>query len=79
MLTPPRCVQAQQCCEGGSLQTVINRAAYGTGKRHYAYTDALRWATQVAKALQYLHESRPQVIHRCAPHKEPIFSGTRPL
>ncbi len=26
--------------------------------------DALRWALQVAKALQYLHESRPAVIHR---------------
>jgi len=34
------------------------------GKRLYAFADALRWATQCAKALQYLHESQPQVLHR---------------
>lgn len=26
--------------------------------------DALRWALHVAQALQYLHESRPAVVHR---------------
>jgi hypothetical protein len=55
-------VQAQECCEGGSLNKVIAQAAYGgTGNRLYDYQDALRWMTQAAKALQYLHESNPQV------------------
>lgn len=34
------------------------------GKRLYSYEDALRWATQSARALQYMHEAKPQVLHR---------------
>lgn len=30
----------------------------------YSDADALRWALHVAQALQYLHESRPAVVHR---------------
>ena len=30
----------------------------------YTHTDALRWATQVAQGLAYLHERSPQIIHR---------------
>ena len=56
--------QAQEICTGGSLSMMISRAATLTTKRLYAYADALRWATQVARALQYLHESQPQVLHR---------------
>lgn len=57
-------MQVQQCCEGGSLADVLNRAAYASSKRHYSYGDALRWATQTAKALQYLHEAQPQIVYR---------------
>jgi serine/threonine protein kinase len=58
-------MQAQECCEGGSLADLLWRAAKsGAGKRLYNYGDALRWMSQTAKALQYLHESSPQVLHR---------------
>ena len=30
----------------------------------YTNADALRWATQVAQGLAYLHERSPQIIHR---------------
>ena len=30
----------------------------------YTHADALRWATQVAEGLAYLHERSPQIIHR---------------
>ena len=58
-------VQAQEVCEGGSVQGLIQKAAgTGLGKRLYSYMDAHRWVMQVAKALQYLHESHPQLLHR---------------
>lgn len=58
-------MQAQECCDGGSLMSLMMKAAgSGTGKRLYSYLDALRWVTQAAKAIQYLHDSRPQVMHR---------------
>lgn len=43
-------MQAQECCEGGSLRALIDSAAaswHPSGKRLYSYTDALRWCTQV--------------------------------
>eukprot|EP00892_Ulva_mutabilis_P009310 jgi/Ulvmu1/6751/UM030_0086.1 len=56
---------AQECCDGGSLMSLMIRAAgSGLGKRLYSYPDALRWVTQAAKAIAYLHESHPQVLHR---------------
>jgi serine/threonine protein kinase len=57
-------LQAQECCDGGSLRRLIERAATSTGRRLYLYADALRWCTQTAEALQYLHEANPQVVHR---------------
>ncbi len=30
----------------------------------YTHADALRWVTQVAEGLAYLHERSPQIIHR---------------
>jgi serine/threonine protein kinase len=59
-------LQAQEYCEGGSLLSLISRGgSFATGKRLYSYCDALRWMTQAAKALQYLHESNPQVLPLC--------------
>lgn len=60
-------VQAQECCEGGSLLDLITRgSSYSKGKRLYCYCDALRWMTQAAKALEYLHEGNPQVALHAA-------------
>ena len=30
----------------------------------YTHVEALRWATQVAEGLAYLHDRSPQIIHR---------------
>ena len=30
----------------------------------YTYSDALRWSTQIAEGLAYLHSCQPQIIHR---------------
>jgi serine/threonine protein kinase len=58
-------MQAQEYCEGGTLKMLIQRAAAtGVGKRLYSYGDAARWCSQTARALQYLHEANPQLLHR---------------
>ena len=60
-MTAGAVLQAQEYCEGGSLLSIISRgSSYSKGKRLYSHCDALRWMTQAAKALQYLHESNPQ-------------------
>ena len=30
----------------------------------YTYADGLRWATQMAQGLAYLHDQEPTIIHR---------------
>lgn len=58
-------MQAQECCEGGSIEKLVRDASVKVGgKRLYSYHDAWRWSLQTAKALQYMHESSPRVLHR---------------
>lgn len=48
--------------DGGNLRDVVARAMQAPHARGtYRYSDAARWATQVASALAYLHDSRPTV------------------
>jgi hypothetical protein len=48
---------------GGSMRDYVHRAMARSrdkkGGRAYSYCDALRWALQSAKGLQYLHGQRP--------------------
>jgi serine/threonine protein kinase len=58
-------MQAQECCEGGSIGKLIQLGSINVGKKRlYSYHDAWRWSLQIAKAVQYMHESNPRVIHR---------------
>lgn len=58
-------MQAQECCEGGSIAKLVRRATVRVGKKRlYSYHDAWRWSLQIAKALQYMHDSSPRVLHR---------------
>lgn len=43
----------------------------------YTDDDALRWSSQVAGALAYLHSSRPQVIHRDLKLENVLLKGTK--
>ncbi len=47
------CVLAQ----GGNLTNVILRKAYTN-------TEALSWALDIARALDFMHSQRPVVLHR---------------
>ena len=50
--------------QGGSLAALVKRQMVTPYKQLYSDADALRWAVQLAGALQALHEGSPQVIHR---------------
>jgi serine/threonine protein kinase len=53
----------QEYAAGGSLQDLLVERMLGKpGSRAYSHADALRWATHVARALEYLHARR--VVHR---------------
>ncbi|GIL57301.1 hypothetical protein Vafri_12551 [Volvox africanus] len=50
--------------DGGTLKRVISRQMVDVSRQLYSYTDAFRWALQIAEGLEYLHSSQPVVIHR---------------
>jgi serine/threonine protein kinase len=52
-----------ELCEGGSLGDLLDRAplARAHSRTLFQTSDALRWATQLAGALEYLHSRDPQV------------------
>ena len=58
-------MQAQECCDGGSLRALIDKAAatwHPSGKRMYSYGDALRWCIQVWLAQSRAHVVRGQHV-----------------
>ncbi|PSC71652.1 Dual specificity kinase shkE isoform B [Micractinium conductrix] len=62
--TPREMYFCQEYCAGGSLGDIVRKQMINPFKRMYSDADAVRWCLQVAQALQYLHGSRPVVIHR---------------
>lgn len=54
----------QEYCSGGSLREVLGRQMTEPFKKHYSEELALKWCTQIAAALAYLHEAKPKIIHR---------------
>lgn len=49
---------------GGTLADLVQRQMLTPQYKIYSTKDALRWSTQVASALAYLHNSKPMLIHR---------------
>ncbi len=41
----------------------------------YSFVDALRWATQLAEGLAYLHACRPLIIHRDLKPENCLLTG----
>jgi len=55
----------QERMDAGDLRALVQAQAAHPFRRVYARADALRWARQVAAAVDYLHSvCRPMVIHR---------------
>jgi Protein tyrosine and serine/threonine kinase len=51
----------QSCADATSGAKSLTSAALQTV---YSFGDALRWTTQLAQGLAYLHAHRPLIIHR---------------
>lgn len=66
----------QEFCAGGSLGDLLRKQMIQPFKQLYTDADALRWCLHIAQALQYLHESRPVVIHRDLKLENVMLSGT---
>eukprot|EP00878_Enallax_costatus_P041246 GHUV01047866.1.p1 GENE.GHUV01047866.1~~GHUV01047866.1.p1 ORF type:complete len:152 (-),score=26.64 GHUV01047866.1:50-505(-) len=56
----------QEYLAGGAVNRVVAADMIKSPWQRHAYTlpDSLRWATQLAEALVYLHTQDPKVIHR---------------
>ena len=57
----------QEYMEGGSLYQLLQLQEQLGDSAGLLYTrqEALKWLLEAAQALQYLHQQRPMVIHRC--------------
>lgn len=59
-------IVVQELMEGGDLKALLLQQMATPFTAVYSKPDALRWATQVAEALHYLHSvCKPMIIHRC--------------
>lgn len=59
-LVPCSLLQVEEFIDGGTLKAMVTQCIK-TGKRIYSMQDGVRWLADVAKGLQYLHESIPKV------------------
>lgn len=50
----------------GNMKSLILEQMEGKSRSNFTYTkrDVLRWMLDIAKALQYLHQLQPRIIHR---------------
>eukprot|EP01025_Chloroclados_australasicus_P062356 TRINITY_DN818_c0_g2_i3.p2 TRINITY_DN818_c0_g2~~TRINITY_DN818_c0_g2_i3.p2 ORF type:complete len:356 (-),score=28.79 TRINITY_DN818_c0_g2_i3:2257-3324(-) len=55
---------AQDVIDGGSLKHKLLKQCMARGRQIYTVLDAHKWVSDVAKGLQYLHNSNPMVLHR---------------
>jgi len=60
---PPRPFLVLEALSGGSLRDLLVRAS-GAASGVYCQADALKWASQIASLLAYLHSRRPAVVYR---------------
>lgn len=52
---------AMEAVTGGDLRSLVYESL---AEREYNDSDVLRWALDIAKALNYLHTRQPMIIHR---------------
>eukprot|EP01024_Parvocaulis_polyphysoides_P014822 TRINITY_DN1621_c0_g2_i1.p2 TRINITY_DN1621_c0_g2~~TRINITY_DN1621_c0_g2_i1.p2 ORF type:complete len:263 (-),score=15.10 TRINITY_DN1621_c0_g2_i1:198-986(-) len=55
---------AMESIEGGSLHSLLLKQCISYHKNLYTIMDAFNWVFDIAKGMQYLHASRPMVVHR---------------
>lgn len=61
---PETLFMVEELCSGGTLRDKLHSQMHAYNKVVYTYMEALRWCTQLASALAYLHAQRPMIIHR---------------
>uniref|UniRef100_A0A061RZ63 Dual specificity protein kinase spla-like n=1 Tax=Tetraselmis sp. GSL018 TaxID=582737 RepID=A0A061RZ63_9CHLO len=60
----PEMYLAMEFMRGGTIRDVILKQMDSPHQRIYTKSDALRWLTDTAKGLNYLHTRSPCIIHR---------------
>ncbi|KXZ49131.1 hypothetical protein GPECTOR_23g6 [Gonium pectorale] len=68
----------QEFMDGGTLKKLVSRQMLDMSRHIYSFDDAFRWAVHVAEGLEYLHTSRPVVIHRDLKLENILLKGTDP-
>lgn len=62
------CFLVSELMDGGTLKQLVMRQMATPHRALYRHEDALRWCTQVAEGLAYMHGMNPMVRHE--PHGE---------
>lgn len=65
----------EEFVDGGTLKAVVSKQMK-TSKNLYRMQDAVRWITEMAQGLKYLHQCQPMVIHRDLKLENILLSGT---
>ena len=65
----------EEFVDGGTLKALVG-CQMKSFKDLYKLQDAVRWLTQIASGLAYLHQCQPKVIHRDLKLENILLQGT---
>ena len=73
------CMLVTELLTGGSLQDVLARPSDSKARRRPSLPEAMRWALALVRAVTYMHQSDPPVMHRDLRPANLLLSGAGAL